>query len=299
MATDLSLPNLTIQQLEYLDAALESPTWAAAAGRLGVTPSALSQGLAELERRVGVALFEREGRRRVLRPQAVEVARYTRDVLAQTRELAHWAEQARSGTRGTLRVGMIDAAAITHFASTLRRWRDEHPEVDLHLVVAPSGKLLDQLAAAHLDLVVCVAPPHGRAGIATTRLLDEPLRVYAPPGTRPGLPRTWGPWVTYPTDSHTRAAIDTALRRAGAPRTVVAESNQPDVLCEMVRLGLGWSVLPVAQAEAGPRPLVPARKQPLLHRRLVAASREGAAADPLRDSLLAEMHHGTPRRGTQ
>jgi DNA-binding transcriptional LysR family regulator len=284
--TDQPLPNVTVQQLEYLEAVLDAPTWAAAAAGLGVTPSALSQGIAELERRLGIALFDRDGRRRVLRPQAHEAARYATDVLARTRDLARWAEGARAGQAGSMRVGMIDAAAVTHFPDALRRFRDDRPEVDLHLIVAPSGLLLDDLAAGRLDVVVCVAPPHGRPGVDTERLLDEPLAIYAPEGApRRGGPSTWGPWVTYPTGSHTRDAIERALRRAGAPTAVVAESNQPDVLCEMVRIGLGWSVLPVAQAEAGPRPLTRARRAPLLDRRIVLATRSGAAPDPLATAL--------------
>ena len=66
------LPNLTVQQLEYLVAAADAPTRAAAAAGLGVTPSALTQGLAELERRVGLPLFERRGRQTLLRPDAAE-----------------------------------------------------------------------------------------------------------------------------------------------------------------------------------------------------------------------------------
>ena len=42
------LPNLSVQQLEYLLAAANHPTRAAAAEQLGVTPSALTQGLTEL-----------------------------------------------------------------------------------------------------------------------------------------------------------------------------------------------------------------------------------------------------------
>jgi DNA-binding transcriptional LysR family regulator len=288
--SELSLPNVTIQQLEYLDAVLAAPTWAVAAERLGVTPSALSQGIAELERRVGVPMFEREGRRRVLREPATEVARYATDVLARTRDLAHWASGAREGRTGTLRVGMIDAAAVTHFPEALRAFRRDRPDVDLHLAVAPSASLLDDLAAGRLDLVVCVNPPHGRAGIETTLLVDEPLAVYAPEGARAGPPSGWGPWVTFPQGSHTRAAIAEALRREGAAFTVVAESHQPDVLAEMVRLGLGWAVLPVDQAEGGLDPLRRARRAPLLSRRLVAARRTGAAADPLTDGLLAALH---------
>ena len=58
------LPDLTIRQLEYLVAVAEEPTWALAAQRVGVSPSALSQGLAELERRVDVPLFEAQARRK-------------------------------------------------------------------------------------------------------------------------------------------------------------------------------------------------------------------------------------------
>ncbi|NDH24087.1 MAG: LysR family transcriptional regulator [Actinobacteria bacterium] len=64
------LPDLGIRQLEYLLAVSRSATWAEAAASLGVTPSALSQGLAELERRVGVPIFDREGRRRPIRSRA-------------------------------------------------------------------------------------------------------------------------------------------------------------------------------------------------------------------------------------
>ena len=70
MADTPTLPNLTVQQLEYLVAVAAAPTRAAAAATVGVTPSALTQGLAELERRVGVPLFERHGRLTRLRPQA-------------------------------------------------------------------------------------------------------------------------------------------------------------------------------------------------------------------------------------
>ena len=76
-----TLPDLTIRQLEYLVAVADEPTWAVAAQRVGVSPSALSQGLAELERRLGLTLFESVGRRRVLRSSASPVLDHARRVL--------------------------------------------------------------------------------------------------------------------------------------------------------------------------------------------------------------------------
>ncbi len=283
------LPDLSIRQLEYLLAVAKSPTWATAADRVGVSASALSQGLAELERRVGVPLFDRHGRRRSIRPAAEPVLAHARQVVSITGDLARWAERTRSGNQGTLRLGMIDVAAINHYPELLRSFRADHPDVAFHLRVAPSGDLLAQLGSGQLDLVVCVEPRSAIEGIATEPLLTEKLGIYRPDGKRAGPPSSWGPWVLFPDGSQTRMVIAEALRTAGAPMEVVAESHQPDVLREMVLLGLGWTVLPVAQAADGPRPL--ARGRILTTRRLATAIRSGAVVDPaveaLRRALLA------------
>ncbi|MDP1794639.1 MAG: LysR family transcriptional regulator [Acidimicrobiales bacterium] len=94
------LPNLSVHQLDYLVAVHEHATWGEAAAAVGVTPSALSQGLAELDKRLGVALFERDGRRRVPTEAASVVLDHARAVLARTSDLARWAERRREGTLG-------------------------------------------------------------------------------------------------------------------------------------------------------------------------------------------------------
>lgn len=283
------LPQVTIQQLDYLAAVADADTWAEAANRLSVTPSALSQGLAELERRLGIQLFERVGRRRVIAKQSAPVLAFARSVLGQTGDLARWIEHTRSGSTGALRVGMIDAAAIGHYAHVLRSFRVDRPEVELTLRVAASADLLSSLEAGELDVAVVVRPEERPPGIEWQEVLEEPLAVYAPPGVDAGTPSTWGPWVSFNATSHTRQLIANAVIDAGAPFDVVAESNQPDVLREMVRLGMGWTVLPVIQAESEPAPLVRARPQPLLTRWLVAARRSGSVDNPLADSLVAAL----------
>ena len=281
----------TLRQLEYLVAVDEAPTWAKAAEVVGVSPSALSQGLAELERRIGVPLFDRESRRRQLRPAALPVVAHARQVLGLTADLARWADRLKRGTVGRVRVGMIDAAAVVHYPDQLQTFRAVHPEIELMIRVAPSASLLRLLTAGHLDLAVCVAPPRPLPGIVVQMLQTERLAVYAPPGRTIGTPSTWGPWVLYPSGSHTRQVVVTELRRLGAPIDVVAESHQPEVLREMVRLGAGWTVLPSAQAEEGPRGLQAGRE--LTTRQLVVATRLSAVRDPAVDLLVRELAPGT------
>lgn len=281
------LPDLSIRQFEYLVAVADESTWARAAARVGVSPSALSQGLAELERRVGVALFDRDGRRRQLRDSADPVVAHARQVLALTGDLTDWSQRMRRGLAGRVRLGLIDAAAVVHFPDSLRSFRADHPDVELRLRVGPSGDLLTLLAAGELDLVVCVEPPTPSAGIDTEPLFDEQLAVYAPPGTTPGPPASWGPWVVFPEGSHTRRLVVAQLARLGAPLEIVGESHQPEVLREMVRLRLGWTVLPTSQAEVGDRPLTGGR--PLDSRPLVLARRSGTIDDPVVDSLTDDL----------
>ncbi len=278
----ITLPDLSIRQLEYLVAVNEEPNWAAAAERVGVSPSALSQGLSELERRIGVALFDRDGRRRVFRPAAAEVLAHARQVVALTTDLAAWAERSRTGASGQLRVGMIDAAALGHYPDVIARFREGHPSVEFRLRVAPSGVLLDELESGSLDLVVCVDPVGARRGIRMDHVMTEELAIITAGDPVPRDPAKWGPWVLFAATSHTRAVIERALVDLGAPVDVVTESNQPEVLRAMVALGEGWTVLPKVQAGEGLRV-----GRVIAGRQLVLARRDGAAVDPVAE-MFAE-----------
>lgn len=283
---DATLPDLTIRQFEYLVAVADEPTWAAAAQRVGVSPSALSQGLAELERRLDVPLFEARGRRRVVRSSAAPVLDHARRVLALTGDLVDWSRRLREAQRGRARVGMIDVAAVVHFTDVVAAFRAERPDVQLTLSVAPSAQLLAHVRDGELDLAVCVQPPEPVPGIEVEELLREPLVVLAPPGTRIGPPSGWGPWVTFPAGSHSRHLVAEALARRGAPVTIAAESHQPDVLLQMVDLGLGWTVLPTA----GPaRPVSVVVGPTLVERVIVLARRAGSIHDPAADELATRL----------
>lgn len=286
------LPDLSIRQLEYLVAVDDAPTWAAAATHVGVSPSALSQGLAELERRLGVTLFDRDGRRRHIREGAAPVVAHARQVLGLTGDLATWADRQRTGVAGRVRIGMIDAAALVHLPDALQQFRSDRPDVTLLLRVAPSGELIDHLIGGELDLVVCVEPPSDVAGVEFAALRQEELVVLAPPGAEIADAASWGPWVLFPFGSHTRTIIEGELRARGAPLDVVAESHQPEVLREMVRLGSGWTVLPDTGADATSRSLV--RGPVLTTRRLVVARRAGSIVDPAVDELADRIRRASP-----
>ena len=85
---------------------------------------------------------------------------------------------------------------------------------------------------------------------------------------------------------HEKSFPDALIAR-GAKVDVVADSPQPEVLREMVNLGLGWTVLPRHQAESGDRPLLPSKV--LAKRTLVLAFRSNAAIDPAVQALSSML----------
>ncbi|HRA86403.1 MAG TPA: LysR family transcriptional regulator, partial [Ilumatobacteraceae bacterium] len=269
------LPNLSTAQLSYLVAITRHRTWAEAAASLGVTPSALSQGIAELERRLGVPLFAADGRRRVAHEHTATVAATAERVLADLDQTTRWLRSVGTGQVGRLRVGMIDIAAVHHCRDAVRKFRRAHPKLDVGFTVAPTGQLLERLERSELDVAICV-DPDGVGSFDAVPLLRDDLAVYAPPGVAVDVPPAqWGPWLLFPADSRTRTAIDRRLRAIGAPLVVEMESHQPEVLVEMVRLGLGWTVLPTTQAEHGAHRLARAMAEPLFSRTVSAVTRRG------------------------
>ena len=283
MADPFDIP---LRQLEYLVAVADHSTWAAAAASIGVTAPALSQGLADLERRLGVQLFDRQGRRRVLTDLAEPVLQHARTMQTMSHDLARWAERVNTLKMGTLRVGMLDVGAVVHFPEVLRTFRSDFPDIRFHLTVAPSSELLAGLRRSDFDLIVCVQPSETPPSTRSTHLLEEELVVVRPPGTGSLPAPKWGPWVLFPENSQTRSLIELSLRDIGALPQVVAESHQPDVLAQMVSLGLGWGVLPLAQV---PSHLDVEIGDLVVTRNLVICRRAGAPQHPGVEALVGRL----------
>jgi DNA-binding transcriptional LysR family regulator len=282
-----SLPNLTLQQLTYLREMDRSNTVTAAAQTLGVSQPALSQALVEIERRLDVTLFERRSRRLELTEAGRRTVNFAREILGHAESLERWLAGYREGRAGSLRVGMIDAASLYVLPAAVRQFRRQHPNVELQLTVDRTAHLLDQLRRSDVDLAFVVGPI-AEAFLADdfigTDLREEPLYLYGPPeDTDPEL----GDWVLYPTGRQTRALIDEGLARQAIRPHVTLESDSPDVLRQLVALGLGWSVLPEGVAEIGPQPLTRFSDEPIAQRTLLALRRAGTDADPRVDAFLA------------
>jgi DNA-binding transcriptional LysR family regulator len=266
-----ALPNVHLRQLAYLREVARHSSFTRAAEVLGVSQPALSQSLADLERRLGVTLFESVGRQRRLTDDGREVLAFAEQVLAEAGALQERLGARARGEQGRLRVGMIDAASLYVLPEVIQRYRQVHPRVALSLYVDTSGELIRRLRAFELDLVFAVGPPD--EDLLAEQVSREALYLYAPPGRSAEVLPADADWVLYPVGSRTRATIDRGLAALGIRPRVTLESHNPEVLRQMVTLGLGWSVLPLGVAEDSRTPTIERRHEPVAERSLVGMRR--------------------------
>ena len=276
-----SLLDVRLRHLHYLREIARAGGVTPAAARLGVSQPALSRALASLERRVGVPLVERDGRGRRLTGEGEEVLAFADRVAAQVEDLRDQLGERARGERGTLRVGMIDAANLYVLPGVVRDFRARFPGVELSLTVDTSNALLEGVRRFELDLAFVVGP--AEADLSSVEIEREPLHLYAPRSS-PDEPAD-SDWVLYPRGQRTRALIDAGLAALGIEPRVTLESHNPEVLRQMVVLGLGWSVLPPPVAGRGGGALRRGRR--VAERVLVGVRRADARAHPRRDAFLA------------
>lgn len=124
---------LDLYSLQVFLAVIEEGSIAAAAVREHIAPSALSKRLSELERTLDVTLFQRHARGVEPTSAAKALARRARALLHQTQDLASEIRDYSAGLRGRVRVAANLSSIAQFLPVELRRFMDQHPNVQIDL----------------------------------------------------------------------------------------------------------------------------------------------------------------------
>ena len=287
----MDIPPINFRSLRCLQEVERCGSFTEAAWELRISQPALSHSLAELSKRLGVPLFRKDGRRRVLTEAGQRVARYADQVIGQTTDLLRWLENWERGEVGSLRVGMIDAAGLFTLPAGLSRLQEEHAGIDLQLVVADTAELLSMLDRYQLDLAFVVGP--AGPSYNSIPITTERMHIYSLPHS-PGVEDAMGEqnepspegWALYPPGSRTRLLIDQGLVQLGIRPEVALESAHPTVLRQMAVLGYARTVLPRQVAEAGDADSLLEEGPLVALRRIEGVWRTDADLDPRATRLI-------------
>ena len=147
-------------------AIVEAGSISAAARRLGLAKSVVSERLAELERTLGSRLIQRTTRKLALTEDGQTFLPRAQQILFQAHEAAAEMAERRGTLAGPLRVSGPVGFGILHLGPALNHFLREHPEIDLTLELDDS---FVDAAASGFDAVI----RHGPVG--DTRLVAKRL----------------------------------------------------------------------------------------------------------------------------
>lgn len=215
-----------------------------------VSPSSLSRNIRQLEKELGVALFARDKRHVALTPEGQRFQSYVIDLLER------WSDFQRQlgggePIRGAISLFCTVTASQSIVPDLLRRFRAQHPNVQIKMETGYAADALSMLKADSVDVTIAALPRRLPRALMTKWLVNTPLLFVAP--TVPcelnqALAKrtiSWGdiPMIV-PPFGITRENTESWFRVRGVEPTYYSEVSSHEAILSLVSLGCGVGVVP-------------------------------------------------------
>ena len=216
----------------------------------GVSQSAASQHVQEVERRLGLTLFDRSKRPLELTPAGKLYAEYCRDVLRREEELTLALESLKGAAGSTVRVASIYSIGLSEMSRLREEFAARYPEARLDVDYMRPEKVYDAVRNDTADLGLVSYPEPGRE-IAAIPWRHEEMQVALCP-THPLATRTElvpadlasQDFIGFDEDLSIRRELDRFLRAQGVEIKLILHFDNIQMIKEAVALGTGISILP-------------------------------------------------------
>src|SRR5256884_6025728 len=239
---------LALGPLRTLEAIARHGSFSRAARELNLTQPAVSMQVAQLERRLGLPLLERVGKR-AFPTAAGEVllanaARAFRELQAGVEHV----QQLRGIVAGRVRLGTSASISVSLLPRALGRLRARFPAIDLVVVTGTASDIARGLVGNDLDVGLVSLPLRDRELAVTPFYRDELVAIAPPepPWRRHGAIRAAElaehPLILFDRGSTVRREIDAWFARARVTARAAMELGNTEAMKKFVEAGLGLSV---------------------------------------------------------
>ena len=235
---------IDLESLEIFNAVVEHGGVIRAAGKLNRVQSNVTTRIKQLEERLGLQLFRRQGRALVLSPEGALLQSYAQ-------RLFRLADEAESELRtgkpmGVLRIGSLESTAGSRLAPLLSKFHRQHPGVVFELVTGTTGALIQRVTNFEIEAAF-VSEPFTAPGLQAMMVFEEELVLITakdiPPVAR--APQLRGmTLIAFANGCSYRKRVEQWLGAASVmpARTLEFGSYQAMIAC--VAAGTGFAVVP-------------------------------------------------------
>ena len=143
---------MELRHLRYFVAVAEQLHFRNAAEIVHVAQPALSQQIRQLERELGVTLFERSHHKVRLTPAGKAFYENAQSILKQADQAVAKARKVEFGDAGTIRIGFVSTAAIRVLPNAVKKLQKQAPSAEIELNELAAGEQIDGLHREQLDI---------------------------------------------------------------------------------------------------------------------------------------------------
>jgi len=255
----MSEPVIELRLWRQFSVLAEELHFGRAAQRLHITQPPLTQAIANLERQLGVRLFDRTKRSVQLSEAGTALLPEARALLARAEALPAQARAAAQGGAGRLRLAFVSTAGFTLLPAWVRAFRSLHPLVQLELTEATGDVQLAALERGDIDAGFMLhAAGFAPAGPRCLRVAQEPLVLALPQAHALARSRTLTlarvlaePLVMFPRRilPTLHDALYGLYHAAGREPQVAQEAIQMQTIVNLVSAALGIAWVPASVRE--------------------------------------------------
>jgi len=255
--------NVSLQQLKVFIAVARARSFTRAAREFGLTQSAVSRCVRELEEAVDLKLFDRTTRQVELTLAGSGFERRIGRLLDEIDEALHEGRDAHQAHTGVVIVASNPVLSSAWVPAALARCAAAFPSLTLQLQDLPQAAVLQAVEHGEVDFgVIAETVPFACGNLDVQPLAATPLAAVLPAqhplaqrGTLGWSDLADAPLVTLNRDAGTRNAVTRALamhgRSDGRP---LQELAQVAGVLRMAELGLGVGIVPVCTSESQQAP---------------------------------------------
>ena len=173
---------ISIKQLTYALAVEKTLHFKKAAELCSISQSALSTALNELEKQLGLQIFERDNKKVLITPVGAEVLEKARSIILQVEELQHLADGQRAPLSYPITVGVIPTICPYLLPKVLPILNERFPNARLNIVEDQSQELVDKVSRGEIDTAI-LALPYPCDGLLSMEFWQEDFYWVALKGT--------------------------------------------------------------------------------------------------------------------
>ena len=246
---------LNPRQIEAFRAVMLTGGVTAAGELIGVTQPAVSRLIHDLQRSLGLTLFERRGARLLPTNEAHSLYREVERSFVGLERIAQAAVELRERRAGTLRIASLAALAGGYLPRFVGGFLARRPHLDLALFGLTSPLVLDWVASGQCDIGF-VQTPVEHPGIRLERLAPAAAVAVVPQGHRLAAKSSLSPrdfegeaFISLGPSTLLRYRIDEAFAEAEVRRQLRVETPLSMIACALVASGVGLAIVDPFTAE--------------------------------------------------